>query len=591
MANAEPRILLLDPDKENQRRLAEAFNAGGLFLRYLSEPMRVLQGLKQIDAQLLIIHGEVRSQIVAAALAALSSDAVRSSMPIVLLCNDVSDLQFVNQLRTGIVALLPISSKPQELVKAVHALLAELPTRSGTVQGKGDSPVLANLAEHMRRTFRSGVLTFNANLPNQGRALFVKGTLKSADHRQVSGLEALLNMVTQSSATWTFAEFAGAAGEGAGVVVEIEGESTDEPIVPIEETTSPDGVLVPLEGADEGELLLDQPLSQETAIPEEPSSPTQILLVDDDEELCRMFSLLFRKHGYDVTTATDGFEGFELAQQKSFALVVADLNMPRMDGWGMLRLLRDDFSTRELPVAFLSCHDDYRDSLKALNAGAQAYFSKSTRLDALANKVGALLEPRKKFRAAISSAKPGTAVSAALAAVGAQWLIRELCDRNLSCRVDASDGWASYQIFIRNGRPVHATAMAGRHKADGERAFNAFIASRVTDAIVHLVDDAPATTLLLPANEQLARTAATLTENERKLREGLLVNANDIQVDPDLYAVYAQVGPKQWLETARLICEERLPPREVIARVEASPLDVEETLKDLLRRGIVRLTA
>ena len=53
-------------------------------------------------------------------------------------------------------------------------------------------------------------------------------------------------------------------------------------------------------------------------------------------------------------------------ESSQFDLVVTDLNMPRMDGWGMLRLLRDDFRTRELPVAFLSCHDDYRESLKAL---------------------------------------------------------------------------------------------------------------------------------------------------------------------------------------------------------------------------------
>jgi hypothetical protein len=49
------------------------------------------------------------------------------------------------------------------------------------------------------------------------------------------------------------------------------------------------------------------------------------------------------------------------------------------------------------------------------------------------------------------------------------------------------------------------------------------------------------------------------------------------------------VGPRQWLETARLICEEKLPPREIISRVDASPIEVEETLRDLVRRGVVSL--
>lgn len=588
MGAAEPRILLVDPDKESQRRLAEAFNAGGLFLRYLSDPTRVVQGIMQIHAQLVLIRGEVRSQLVLSALQALNADPARATLPIALLTMDLGDAPFVGQLRSGIVALLDANAPPQTLVKQVHQLLKELPSRTGTVQGRGDSPMLANLAEHLRRTFRSGVLTFNAHQPNQGRALFVKGQLKSADHEHVTGLEALLKMVTQSSASWSFAEMTGGAGEGAGVVVDVTGIGDDEPLVPIVQADHSDGVLVPLEG-DDAELIEGVPVSEETAIPDE--KPASILLVDDDEELCRMFSLLFKKHGFQVTTASDGLTGFEVAQQQPFALVVADLNMPRMDGWGMLRLLRDDFSTRELPVAFLSCHDDYRDSLKALNAGAQAYFSKSTRLDALVQKVAALLEPRRKLKAALTAAEPGSALPAPLSQVGPQWLIAELCERGVACRIDASDGWASYQVWLREGRPVHATAQAGRHRADGERAFNAFVASRATDAVIHLVDDAPQATLQLAAADQLRRTAQTLTENERKLREGLLVNANDIQVDQDLYQVYAQVGPSQWLEAARLICEERLPPREVIARVDASPLDVEDTLKDLLRRGIVRLTA
>ena len=46
---------------------------------------------------------------------------------------------------------------------------------------------------------------------------------------------------------------------------------------------------------------------------------------------------------------------------------------------------------------------------------------------------------------------------------------------------------------------------------------------------------------------------------------------------------------KVYLEIARLICEEKLTPREVIARVEMSPVDIEETMKDLLRRGVVTL--
>jgi Mn-dependent DtxR family transcriptional regulator len=49
------------------------------------------------------------------------------------------------------------------------------------------------------------------------------------------------------------------------------------------------------------------------------------------------------------------------------------------------------------------------------------------------------------------------------------------------------------------------------------------------------------------------------------------------------------VGPQQWLEAARIICEEKMAPRDIIATLEISPIDVEETMKDLIRRGVVTL--
>jgi DNA-binding MarR family transcriptional regulator len=73
------------------------------------------------------------------------------------------------------------------------------------------------------------------------------------------------------------------------------------------------------------------------------------------------------------------------------------------------------------------------------------------------------------------------------------------------------------------------------------------------------------------------------------MRESLMVQATQIEVHPELYAVYRQVGPKQWLECARLICEDQVSPREIIARLEMSPIDIEEAMRDLIRRGVVTL--
>jgi CheY-like chemotaxis protein len=313
----------------------------------------------------------------------------------------------------------------------------------------------------------------------------------------------------------------------------------------------------------------------------------QLLLVDDDPAILKMFSTLFAKHGFAVVTASDGQQGVEAARQREFDVVLADLNMPHLDGWGMLRLLREDFRTRELPVSFLSAHDDYRESLRALDAGAQAYLSKGSKLDVIVGQVVKLLEPRRTMLAFLDLGQTDHLV---IHQVGPQWFLRQLAQRGASGLVTARDGWASYQLGFESGVCVHASAVAGKYTADGERAFNAFVASRAAEgAFVPGPPPQLPRNLFLQTEVLIERACSALNENEQRLRESLMVTATQIDVNRDLYAVYAQVGPKPWLEAARLICEEHLPPREVIARLDVSPIDVEECMKDLLRRGVVAL--
>jgi hypothetical protein len=136
---------------------------------------------------------------------------------------------------------------------------------------------------------------------------------------------------------------------------------------------------------------------------------------------------------------------------------------------------------------------------------------------------------------------------------------------------------------------LHAFARAGRFTAEADRAFNAFVASKATEVGIYFGNYPAPQTLFMTARELCARAVETLNENERRMRDALMVTATQIEVHPDLYAVYQHVGPRQWLEAARLLCEERLSPKDVIARLDVSPVEVEETMKDLVRRGVLIL--
>lgn len=568
----KPVILGVDEDRVAQVRIARAFNEQAVFYRFITDRRKVASALQQLQPDLLLVSGEVNSDFVITILDTLAQDVSWSTYPVALMAKDTADAPFVAGLRTGVVALLPLPFE-DKYVEAVKRLWAELPGRTGNASGSADAATMARLVDHLRRTRRSGVLVTDPRTPNEGRATFVLGKLERARFLGASAQDALDAMVRQPKARWTFSEVAGSHGDGAGVVIEV----------------GPAGVEEPYE-----ESVGDEPLTFEvplvSPVPKPVEAPRgqspRMLFVDDDEAILQMFTRLFQKHGFRVTTALDGQRGLEAVLGDEYDLVLADLNMPHLDGWGMLRAMRDDFRTREMPVAFISAHDDYRESLRALEAGAQAYLSKGVKLDAIVDQTRKLLEPRDAVTARLDAGGPARV---AIHAVGPQWLLRQLAGRRLTGTIEAKDGWASYQLALIDGRCVHAHATAGRYAADGERAFNAFIASKAAEGTFTPGVAAGTPNLTYDTETLLAHATHTLNDNERRLRESLMLSATHVDVNQDLYAVYQQVGPRAWLETARLICEEKRPPRDVIAHLDVSPLDVEETLKDLLRRGVVTL--
>jgi DNA-binding response OmpR family regulator len=586
----KPFLLTVDPDVRSARALAEGFSRADFRFRAVPEVRRALAVLHSQAVDAVLAVGELGTPLLDELLSSLVQEPGLARVPVFVLGNNPVDVSLVSQLRTGVVELLSQPFSAFEHPARVRQVLAELPERTGTVVGFQ----AIRMVEHLQRTFRSGALKLNPGTPNESLAIFANGVLRDARHREARGETALAAMLALPRAPWAFIELSGQSGEGTGVVLQLD-EPTVVPASGGEENE--DYEILPDDGQ---EVLLaegDSPISDEAGeelLLEEPVTPTPppphtpILLVDDDEELCRMFASLFRRKGFDVTTAQDGLAGYEAAVRGDFALLIADLNMPKMDGWGLLRLIRDDYRTRELPFAMLSCQDDYRDSLRVLDAGAQAYFPKTLRLEALVGQVGTLLQPRVEFRILLVA---GRVSAVPVGQLGVQWVLRELASAGLSGRLRARDSWASYEVVFSRGAALHALAQTGSHQAVGERALNAFVASRCTEARWEPGDFGTRQTLMLPVPELLARAAQLLNENARKLRDGLMVNPLEIHVNPDLYQVYVRNGPKQWLPAARLLCEQGLPPREVLAQLDDSPIELEEVLRDLIRRGVVSLSA
>jgi DNA-binding response OmpR family regulator len=97
-------------------------------------------------------------------------------------------------------------------------------------------------------------------------------------------------------------------------------------------------------------------------------SMPHILVVDDDDAMSRMIRLTLVSEGYSVTTAGDGFEGLEALERQNFALIVLDLQMPRMDGREMFAEMQR--RGIQIPVVVLSAYGAEAAGLELKAAGA-----------------------------------------------------------------------------------------------------------------------------------------------------------------------------------------------------------------------------
>lgn len=124
---------------------------------------------------------------------------------------------------------------------------------------------------------------------------------------------------------------------------------------------------------------------------------TQILLVDDDSALLDVLSLSFGDAGYDVRRASDGVAALESVLHSPPALIVSDVNMPRLDGFALCRKLRE--ARIGIPVVLLTSRDGEIDEVLGLELGADDYIAKPFSTRILLARVAALLR-RDEIRSA-----------------------------------------------------------------------------------------------------------------------------------------------------------------------------------------------
>lgn len=113
----------------------------------------------------------------------------------------------------------------------------------------------------------------------------------------------------------------------------------------------------------------------------------RVLVIEDDRRMAALLEQGLREEGSQVTVAHNGAEGFSIALQVDFDVIVLDLMLPGMDGFELTRRLRQG-GTRT-PVLMLTARDSPMDMVKGLNIGADDYVTKPFALDVFLARVRA----------------------------------------------------------------------------------------------------------------------------------------------------------------------------------------------------------
>jgi len=115
---------------------------------------------------------------------------------------------------------------------------------------------------------------------------------------------------------------------------------------------------------------------------------SRVLVVDDEPGIRKVVRDALERAGHEVEIAVDGEEAARLLEETGFALVITDLNMPKMDGRALVRLIRKDSA---VPILVLTVRQEEREKVRLLDAGADDYVTKPFGVEELLARARALL--------------------------------------------------------------------------------------------------------------------------------------------------------------------------------------------------------
>lgn len=184
----------------------------------------------------------------------------------------------------------------------------------------------------------------------------------------------------------------------------------------------------------------------------------KLLLVDADPRSLRVLEVSLRKAGYSVTTAKDGLDALAKIEMLAPDLVLADTRLPKLDGYALVRRLKDKPDWAGIPVVFLTSQRSIEDKIRGLELGVEDYLSKPIFVRELLARVGLLLG--RKAQESLTGSRPPVAGRTYFSGSTQDMALVDLIQTFEVARKNGTvylrSGGQQASIFFREGKVVDA---------------------------------------------------------------------------------------------------------------------------------------
>lgn len=321
---------------------------------------------------------------------------------------------------------------------------------------------------------------------------------------------------------------------------------------------------------------------------DDPLPGRKVLVVDDDPAVVANFAALFREAGAVVTECTSGELALGVARRTLPDLVISDIVMPGLDGFGLCQAIRRDPTLRHTPVVLLSWRDDLLVRMREMGAQAQGYLRKEAGGAVILARARDAIRLRVRLLERVAALTGATEVRGRLERVGLAALLEVAAASLADATVTVADPWSVTELHVR-GRAL-ASALRTAHDGSllrGEAALVPVLGASsarfaVTRSKAHVREN-----LEGPVSEVLSRCARRLAALEAALSGPSLLEVVRVEIDREAALAYARTLPARMSAVVERVAAGEAP-RDLILRDAMAPSDLEPVLVELARRGAIQ---